>query len=96
MSIEELRQECYSAVQESNERWENIPEDLKKEKKIIIQMPVNAIPVRVYDINNMLVAEYESMNQAARYVGVKDHYVRKSVEKNIFIDTKYGELRFER
>lgn len=96
MSIDQLRRECNAVVKESNRRWENIPEDLKKEKKIIIQMPVNAIPVRVYDINNMLVAEYESMNQAARYAGVKDHYVRKSVEKNIFIDTKYGELRFER
>ena len=51
MSLDELRQECYSAVQESNQRWKDIPEDLKKEKKIIIQMPVNAIPVKVYDIN---------------------------------------------
>lgn len=96
MSIDQLRRECNAVVQASNQRWKHIPEDLKKEKKIIIQMPVNAIPVRVYDTNNILVAEYESMNQAARYAGVKDHYVRKSVEKNIFIETIYGKLRFKK
>ena len=32
MSIEQLRQECYSVVQESNERWKGIPQKLKEAK----------------------------------------------------------------
>lgn len=92
MSVEELREECKRVTNESNQRWQNLSDRLIHKNKIVY----NSIAVKVYDLENNLVAEFQSMKQAARFSGAQAHFVRKSVIRNIFIETKYGALRFER
>lgn len=95
MILDELRQECYSAVQESNERWKGIPQKLKEAK--IPSPPVKqGYPVSVYDESGELVAEFQSIKDAAKYSGITHRMVVKSCELHVFIDTKYGRLRFDR
>lgn len=96
MSIDQLRRECNAVVQASNQRWLSIPNVLKKNKVKVKDLPANAVAVKVYDSSQSLVAEFQSMKQAARFSEANEHLVRKSVMRNIFIETKYGELRFER
>lgn len=96
MSVEELREECKRVTDESNQRWNTIPKRIRMWRDIIRKTPSTAIAVKVYDLNESLVAEFQSMKQAARFSGAQAHFVRKSVMRNIFIETKYGELRFEK
>lgn len=95
MSIDELRQECYSAVQESNDRWKRIPQKMK-EVKIAAPPVKQGYPVSVYDESGELVAQFQSIKDTAKYSGITHKMVSKSCERNIFIKTKYGALRFER
>lgn len=95
MSLEELRQECYSAVQESNDRWKGIPQKLK-EVKIAAPPVKQGYPVSVYDERGELVAEFQSIKDAAKYSGITHRMVSKSCDLHVFIDTKYGRLRFDR
>lgn len=95
MSLEKLRQECYSAVQESNDRWKGIPQKLK-EVKIAAPRVKQGYPVSVYDECGELVAEYQSIKDAAKYSGITHRMVSKSCDKHVLIETKYGKLRFDR
>lgn len=95
MSLEELRQECYSAVRESNERWKGIPQKMK-EVKIAAPPVKQGYPVSVYDESGELVAEFQSIKDAAKYSGITHRMVSKSCDKHVFIETKYGRLRFDR
>ena len=95
MSIDQLRQECYSAVQESNDRWKRIPQKMK-EVKIAAPPVIKGYPVSVYDKSRELVAQFQSIKDTAKYSGITHRMVSKSCERNIFIETKYGALRFER
>lgn len=95
MSLDELRQECQLIVQESNERWKGIPQKLK-EVKISAPPVKQGYPVSVYDENGELVAEYPSIKDAAKYSGITHRMVVKSCDLHVFIDTKYGRLRFDR
>lgn len=96
MSVEELREECNRVTNESNQRWKNLSDRLKKPTVHKNKIVYNSIAVKVYDLEKNLVAEFQSMKQAARFSGAQAHFVRKSVMRNIFIETKYGELRFEK
>lgn len=95
MSIEQLRQECQLIVQESNERWKGIPQKLK-EVKIAAPPVKQGYPVSVHDESGELVAEYQSIKDAAKYSGITHRMVSKSCDLHVFIDTKYGKLRFDR
>lgn len=95
MIIDELRQECHSAVRESNERWKGIPQKLKEVKNAA--PPVKqGYPVSVYDESGELVAQFQSIKDAAKYSGITHRMVVKSCDLHVFIDTKYGRLRFDR
>ena len=96
MSVEELREECKRVTDESNQRWKNLSEELKNPKEVIHRIPNTSVAVKVYDLENNLVAEFQSMKQAARFSGAQAHFVRKSVIRNMFIETKYGPLIFSR
>lgn len=96
MSIDQLRRECNAVVRASNQRWLSVPNVLKKDKVKVKNLPANAVAVKVYDSNESLVAEFQSMKQAAMFSETNEHLVRKSVMRNIFIKTKYGELRFQK
>lgn len=76
MSLDELRQECYSAVQESNERWKGIPQKLK-EVKIAAPPVKQGYPVSVYDESGELVAEYQSIKDAAKYSGITHRIIKE-------------------
>lgn len=95
MSLEELRQECYSAVQESNDRWKGIPQKLK-EVKIAAPPVKQGYPVSVYDESGELVAQFQSIKDTAKYSGITHRMVSKSCDKHVLIETKYGKLRFDR
>lgn len=95
MILEQLRQECYSAVQESNDRWKRIPQKMK-EVKIAAPTVKQGYPVSVYDKSGELVAQFQSIKDAAKYSGITHRMVSKSCDKHVLIETKYGELRFER
>lgn len=95
MSLDELRQECQLIVQESNERWKRIPQKLK-EVKIAAPPVKQGYPVSVYDEKGELVAEFQSIKDAAKYSGITHRMVSKSCDLHVFIDTKYGRLRFDR
>lgn len=96
MSVEELREECKRVTNESNQRWKNLSDRLKKPTVHKNKIVYNSIAVKVYDLEKNLVAEFQSINQAAKFLELKDHFIRKSVMRNIFIETKYGALRFEK
>ena len=83
MSLDELRQECYAAVQASNERWKGIPQKLK-EAKIPSPPVVKGYPVSVYDESGELVAEYPSIKDAAKYSGITHRMVSKSCDLHVF------------
>lgn len=95
MSLEELRQECYSAVQESNDRWKDIPQKMK-EVKIVAPRVNQGYPVSVYDESGELVAQFQSIKDTAKYSGITHRMVSKSCKLHVLIDTKYGKLRFDR
>ena len=95
MSIDELRKECNAVVKESNERWKGIPQKLK-EVKIAAPPVKQGYPVSVYDESGELVAEFQSIKDAAKYSGITHRMVSKSCYKHVFIDTKYGKFRFDR
>ena len=95
MSIDQLRCECNAVVQASNQRWKSIPQKMK-EVKIAAPPVKQGYPVIVYDESGELVAEYQSIKDAAKYSGITHRMVSKSCDKHVLIKTKYGELRFER
>lgn len=95
MSLDKLRQECQLIVQESNERWKGIPQKLK-EVKIAAPPVKQGYPVSVYNECGELVAEYQSIKDSAKYSGITHRMVVKSCDLHVFIDTKYGRLRFDR
>lgn len=95
MILDELRQECNAVVKESNDRWKSIPQKLKEAK--IPSPPVKqGYPVSVYDESGELVAEFQSIKDTAKYSGITHRMVVKSCDLHVFIDTKYGRLRFDR
>ena len=69
MSIDQLRCECNAVVQASNQRWKSIPQKMK-EVKIAAPPVKQGYPVIVYDESGELVAEYQSIKDAAKYSGI--------------------------
>lgn len=54
MSVEELREECKRVTNESNQRWQNLSDRLKKPTVHKNKIVYNSIAVKVYDLEKIL------------------------------------------